>query len=802
MSEFDWEYYVATYNLPFRDSQKALEHWEAHGKASGYEARNPYGSDIVDTRYYKGKYEDLSKLSDLELRIHWYQYGIKEGRIPNKNLEGFDWKFYVSFYDDLKNAGIDSYEKALRHWCEYGEREGRIPNKNLEGFDWKFYVSFYDDLKNAGIDSYEKALRHWCEYGEKEGRIFRNYMEDFDWKFYVSFYMDLREAGIDTYEKALDHWNQYGKKEERFGCDKLLEFDWRFYASFYDDIANDETITRRKVIEHWFKYGVLEKRLRKNPDELDWRFYVSLYDDLRNAGIDSHKKAIEHWLRYGKFERRYPKMPEFPGFDINLYINLFPDLSEVSITEARVHLVKYGMKEGRVYLCKRGTVTVFSNLRQDIRPGERYISLRENFNVTFETFEYYYLLPEFVKEYGKFNELQYFMYRYLDYIRQLTLKSEARVNEGEMFFVFDKALPHTEFIIRQAVRVFGHRYKCYIITSQFLKSFFESLIKDLEVEILAVFLINDIEHLRKETGKDIKFCVFGDIIFITDTLIVGNGAVIRNDERIEYSLSENWKELLFNNIILQIHVPDDFTLNNPKTLEEFRKVVLMKYLIRSNFLTVQISRTRPLSLKPDDSRIIVALEGSADSKSFDVLKGNSRLLKFRFPILREAILSDMREFDIELLNKTIISFEADDVNIKNFKVERLTLKKESHSETHSGSLKEVSVDELTRYLSFRIFITNNPCLIELCIAYFTPVIIRHPRFLPDSEEYLRIKEYFNDDYPLCYDQGVSELDIPDYKIEQAYRYMHINRAYGIRDLCTKLHNEIKDMKSADGSLIH
>jgi hypothetical protein len=755
MSEFDWEYYVATYNLPFRDSQKALEHWEAHGKASGYEARNPYGSDIVDTRYYKGKYEDLSKLSDLELRIHWYQYGIKEGRIPNKNLEGFDWKFYVSFYDDLKNAGIDSYGKALRHWCEYGE---------------------------------------------KEGRIFRNYMEDFDWKFYISFYMDLREAGIDTYEKALDHWNQYGKKEERFGCDKLLEFDWRFYASFYDDVANDETITRRKVVEHWFKYGVLQKRLRKNPDELDWRFYVSLYDDLRNAGIDSHKKAIEHWLKYGKYERRYPKMPEFPGFDINIYINLFPDLSDASITEARVHLVKYGMKEGRVYLCKRGTITVLSNLRQDIRPGERYIFLRENFNVTFETFEYYYLLPEFVKEYGRFNELQYFMYRYLDYIRQLTLKSEAQANEGEMFFVFDKALPHTEFIIRQAIRVFGHKYKCYIITSHFLKSFFESLIKDLEVEILAVFLINDIEHLRKETGKDIKFCIFGDIIFITDTLIVGEGTVIRNDERIEYSLSENWKELLFNNIILQIHVPDNFTLDNPKTLEEFRKVVLMKYLIRSNFLTVQISRTRPLSLKPDDSKLIVALESSVDSKSFDVLKGNSRLLKFRFPILREAILSDMREFDIELLNKTIISFEADDVNIKNFKVEKVTLKKlESHSETHSGSLKEVSVDELTRYLSFRIFITNNPCLIELCIAYFTPVIIRHPRFLPDSEEYLRIKEYFNDEYPLCYDQGVSELDIPQYKIEQAYRYMHINRAYGIRDLCTKLYNEIKDMKSADGS---
>ena len=90
----------------------------------------------------------------------------------------FDWKQYIENYQDLRDTGIDTEEKALKHWINYGEKENRtykfiIPTELLD-FDWEQYIENYQDLKNAGINSREKALKHWINHGEKEGRSFLN----------------------------------------------------------------------------------------------------------------------------------------------------------------------------------------------------------------------------------------------------------------------------------------------------------------------------------------------------------------------------------------------------------------------------------------------------------------------------------------------------------------------------------------------------------------------------------------------------------------------------------------------------
>ena len=43
----------------------------------------------------------------------------------NEDMKLFDWKFYVEKYSDLKQAGINTYEKAKRHWERYGKHENR-----------------------------------------------------------------------------------------------------------------------------------------------------------------------------------------------------------------------------------------------------------------------------------------------------------------------------------------------------------------------------------------------------------------------------------------------------------------------------------------------------------------------------------------------------------------------------------------------------------------------------------------------------------------------------------------------------
>ena len=97
----------------------------------------------------------------------------------------FDWKTYINNYEDLKKAGINTETKALKHWNTHGKKEGRICNiiekndiKNINvkaknSFDWKTYINNYEDLRNAGIDTKDKAIQHWINYGMKEGRTYK-----------------------------------------------------------------------------------------------------------------------------------------------------------------------------------------------------------------------------------------------------------------------------------------------------------------------------------------------------------------------------------------------------------------------------------------------------------------------------------------------------------------------------------------------------------------------------------------------------------------------------------------------------
>jgi lipopolysaccharide biosynthesis protein len=68
----------------------------------------------------------------------------------------FDWEFYVSYYQDLKNANKNTYEKAINHYLKHGEKEGRVYSKgNLEIISkLKKYKSDVNILlsPNKGVD--------------------------------------------------------------------------------------------------------------------------------------------------------------------------------------------------------------------------------------------------------------------------------------------------------------------------------------------------------------------------------------------------------------------------------------------------------------------------------------------------------------------------------------------------------------------------------------------------------------------------------------------------------------------------
>jgi hypothetical protein len=72
----------------------------------------------------------------------------------------FNWKFYVSFYEDLPAAGINTEDSAWNHWINHGRNEGRLSKENMIN-------KFYNIIKPKGIFyNSKKALCSIWESGK------------------------------------------------------------------------------------------------------------------------------------------------------------------------------------------------------------------------------------------------------------------------------------------------------------------------------------------------------------------------------------------------------------------------------------------------------------------------------------------------------------------------------------------------------------------------------------------------------------------------------------------------------------
>jgi GT2 family glycosyltransferase len=150
--------------------------------------KNEYESlreQCFDSDFYKNSYEDLQKQAEgFDYMLHYIRHGKKEARklirfIKNSFVEDnaelttnkknykllkesdyFDSDYYVSAYNDIREANID----PLEHYLSHGYKEYRNPS---ELFDTKFYLEKHSDVKEAGIN----PLVHYLKNGQKEGRL-------------------------------------------------------------------------------------------------------------------------------------------------------------------------------------------------------------------------------------------------------------------------------------------------------------------------------------------------------------------------------------------------------------------------------------------------------------------------------------------------------------------------------------------------------------------------------------------------------------------------------------------------------
>jgi hypothetical protein len=210
-------YYGSAYkDLILFDSYDLMSHFKNYGLKEGRKATNVIDLTPIDitgylfnSTFYADLYEDVRKFfgyNETELRNHYINYGIKEGRIASIF---FDPKYYLNKYSDLKDAFGNNYTLAYNHFIKNGINEGRTASIY---FDVNYYLNNYSDLKSAFGSNYSMALRHFYTNGIKEGRDASSL---FKILVYKSSYNDLRIAYGDNNMKYFIHYEKYGKKEGR-----------------------------------------------------------------------------------------------------------------------------------------------------------------------------------------------------------------------------------------------------------------------------------------------------------------------------------------------------------------------------------------------------------------------------------------------------------------------------------------------------------------------------------------------------------------------------------------------------------
>ncbi len=268
---------------------------------------------------------------------HYVDLGAAEGRTDGE----FDAAAYLNQFPDLAVIFGTNRQKAALHWYSYGRAEGRrIP----EGFSIVGYLTRYPEYQVQFANDLYGAWLYYRDVGVFDGEL---YDELFRPEEYLALYPELLAALGPDLKKALLHWLNEGRIEGRLGRIPL-EFDAAGYFERNPDVA--AAVGNDLILgwQHFWNYGIYEGRAY--DDEFRVFEYLALNEDLQAAFLNDWRGATLHWLRYGRTEGRLGRVP--PVFDVNFYLNLYPDVATVWGTfqsTVFLHYYFFGVYEARIF---------------------------------------------------------------------------------------------------------------------------------------------------------------------------------------------------------------------------------------------------------------------------------------------------------------------------------------------------------------------------------------------------------------------------------------------------------------------
>jgi hypothetical protein len=209
----------------------------------------------------------------------------------------FNWKFYVNYYNDLKEAGINNEQKAKRHYFNIGHKEGRlITCKEMLHFDVDFYMNYYCYLNKEGVNTPYKAKKYYLKKGMLENH-FKNYVDMFmhttDWEKFTTYNAEkINLFNLENKNNMIDWWKQNGlleyNKYPTLFSKYLLNFKNPFAKYNYNiyNFTNDFVITSKFICSiHCYDLSQFKKMFLKliNKIKPDFKFIITFVIDSQNV---------------------------------------------------------------------------------------------------------------------------------------------------------------------------------------------------------------------------------------------------------------------------------------------------------------------------------------------------------------------------------------------------------------------------------------------------------------------------------------------------------------------------------------
>ena len=212
--------------------------------------------------------------------------------------ENFDWKTYILNYKDLRDAAINTQEKAWGHWVMWGNKEGRTFDK-IENIDYDLYIptsdlANYFVLNNCKYIDVQQCLTtvNW---------IVKNYTNHFDVDtHFYSLINNLNNKSkndilVDIYNNGVINGLIYHQKQllNIFPDIKIKESNNKIYI-LNNEISEDASVfVKRELYDMKYDWYISQILMKENT-LVDNNLLLIVFIGNENVG----KVLLEKIIKY------------------------------------------------------------------------------------------------------------------------------------------------------------------------------------------------------------------------------------------------------------------------------------------------------------------------------------------------------------------------------------------------------------------------------------------------------------------------------------------------------------------------